>query len=214
MALRNYVMNIIDIKKTVKDSYEKNNYMDKYRNRELLAYEKEVFDKVISLLSPESDILDLGCGNGYPYDYYFSSKHFYLTGIDFCENNIKNAKINNPKGTYICSDIENYMFREKYDCIMALFSILHIPRERHKKIFKKIYDNLKNNGIFLITLRDEDVGDIKYRESFCEKEMYWSYYDYNFYINMLKEIGFKVLYSENQNKHGIEESHNWVILKK
>jgi len=42
----------------------------------------------------------------------------------------------------------------------------------------------------------------------------WSYYDYETYITLLSEIGFKVLYSENQNKYDIEESHNWVILQK
>ena len=44
--------------------------------------------------------------------------------------------------------------------------------------------------------------------------MMWSYYDYETYIKILSEIGFKVIYSENQNKYGIDESHNWLILQK
>ena len=44
--------------------------------------------------------------------------------------------------------------------------------------------------------------------------MIWSYYDYETYAKLLKEIGFKLILSENQNKHEIEESHNWVILQK
>ena len=44
--------------------------------------------------------------------------------------------------------------------------------------------------------------------------MFWSYYDYETYIKLLKEIGFKIIFSDNQNKYGIDESHNWVILQK
>lgn len=44
--------------------------------------------------------------------------------------------------------------------------------------------------------------------------MMWSYYDYKTYMDMLSKIGFKVIFSDNQNKYGIEESHNWVILQK
>lgn len=42
---------------------------------------------------------------------------------------------------------------------------------------------------------------MKYKNDFCNQEMMWSYYDYETYIKMFSEIGFKVLYSENQNKH-------------
>lgn len=76
----------------------------------------------------------------------------------------------------------------------------------------KIYNHLNDNGILLLTLRDENVGNMKYRNDFCGKEMYWSYYSYDKYIKLLNEIGFKVLYAVNQNKFGISESHNLVIL--
>lgn len=101
-----------------------------------------------------------------------------------------------------------------YDLIMMLFSLLHLPREKHKEILSNIYNSLNDDGILLLTLRDEDAGIMKYKNDFCNQEMMWSYYDYETYIKMLSEIGFKVLYSENQNKYGIAEGHNWIILQK
>ena len=95
-----------------------------------------------------------------------------------------------------------------------LFSLLHLPREKHKDILERVYNSLNENGILLLTLRDEDAGTIKYKDNFCNQEMIWSYYDYETYAKMLKKIGFKLILSENQNKHEIEESHNWVILQK
>ena len=97
---------------------------------------------------------------------------------------------------------------------MMLFSLLHIPRENHKSLLQKIYDSLNKGSIFLLTLRDEDAGILKFKDDFCGQAMFWSYFDFDTYKVMLEKIGFTFLYAENQNQHGISESNNWVILKK
>lgn len=202
------------MKEIVKKSYEENNYMKQYRQRELLPFEKMVFDKIIKDLPTNAKILDLGCGNGYPYDHYFSTKGFNLLGIDFCEKNIKDAQLFNPSGNYQCCEIEDFIFNQKYNFIMALFSVIHLPRETHKGIFQNVYNSLENGGMFLLTLRDEDSGETKHKDDFCGKEMYWSYYSYEYYKKFLEDMGFKIIFSQNQNQFGFAESHNWVILKK
>ncbi len=208
------ILNEEVFKNKVKESYERNNYIEDYRKRELLSFERDIFDQVISYLPKNGSVLDLGCGSGYPYDRYFVDNKFNLTGVDFSTKHINQAKHNNPSATYIEEDIEKFNYATNYDLIMMLFSLLHIPREHHKEILKRLYNHLNDNGILLLTLRDEDVGNMKYRNDFCGDEMYWSYYSYDKYIELLNEIGFKVLYSVNQNKFGISESHNWLILKK
>lgn len=208
------VLNSNDMKNKIKDSYEQNNYLEKFRRRDLLPFEKMIFDKVIDLIPKNGNVLDLGCGNGYPYDYYFCSKGFNLLGVDFCKKHIDEAKNRNVSGSYLVGDIETYKIDKKYDLIMMLFSLLHLPREQHGKILQNIYNHLNDKGVFILTLRDEDAGIIKYKDNFCNQEMMWSYYDYKTYIDILSKIGFKVIFSDNQNKYGIEESHNWVILQK
>ena len=208
------VLNDKEFKLKVKSSYEKNSYINKFRNRELLPFEANIFNQVCKKIPKDSTVLDLGCGNGYPYDYYFCSKGYSLVGVDFCEKHIKEAKEINTNAKYYVDDIENYKYEDKYNLIMMLFSLLHIPRDKHKKILEDVYNNLCVNGVLILTLRDEDVGTLKYKNDFCGEEMLWSYYDCDKYIKMLEEIGFKMLYKENQNKYGIDESHNWLILQK
>ncbi len=208
------ILNDEIFKNKIKESYENNKYIEDYRKRELLPFEKDIFDQVISHLPANGNILDLGCGSGYPYDRYFVDNKFNLTGVDFSRKHINQARKNNPNATYIEGDIEKFEYTTNYHLIMMLFSLLHIPRDHHKEILTKIYNHLNDNGILLLTLRDEDVGNFKYRNDFCGNDMYWSYYNYDEYIKILNEIGFKVLYSVNQNKFGISESHNWLILKK
>lgn len=201
-------------KNKIKDSYEKNKYLDNYRKRDLLPFEKSILDKVINQLPTNATILDLGCGSGYPYDKYFVNHKFKLTGVDFSIKHINEAKKNNPDAIYIENDIEKFEYTNNFDLIMMLFSLLHLPREHHKEVLEKIYKHLNDNGMLLLTLRDEDVGNFKYKSDFCGNEMLWSYYGYDEYIRLLKEIGFMLLYSENQNKYGVDESHNWLILQK
>lgn len=55
---------------------------------------------------------------------------------------------------------------------------------------------------------------MKNKGDFCNQEMMCSYYNYETYIKMLLENGFKVIYTKNQNKYEINEGHNWVILQK
>lgn len=60
----------------------------------------------------------MGCGSGYPYDFYFSNKGYDLVGIDFRFKNIELAKTNNKKAQYICADIEDYEINEKINCTL------------------------------------------------------------------------------------------------
>ena len=45
-------------------------------------------DKII----PEGDILDIGCGTGYPLTHYLIEKKFKVTGIDASEKMIEIAQ--------------------------------------------------------------------------------------------------------------------------
>lgn len=198
----------------VKNSYEKNNYITKFRNRSINNFEKMMFTKVEKLIPINADILDLGCGNGYPYDSFFVNKNYKLTGVDFSQRFISEAKNNNPNAHYYCCDMRNFKYMHKYHCIMALYSIIHLPREEHSDLFQQIYDSLEDNGIFLLTLRAEDAGKIKTKDDFCGEKMIWSYYDYAHYLQVLKKIGFKLIDSKDEKKYGSKEQHNWVILKK
>lgn len=196
----------------VKSAYENNNYADEYRERELLDFEKMMFDETVALTKPEARILDLGCGSGSPYDKYFSDKGFRLTGVDFSDKQIALARKKNPSGTYITGDISEFKTDQKYDVVLALFSILHVPRNEHRALFENIYSWLNDGGVFLLTISDKPEGELIERE-FTGANMLWSYFDYPTYITMLEDIGFVVEVSKNQKDYSLEP-HNWVILRK
>jgi SAM-dependent methyltransferase len=213
LACYNTIMNENDaFKKAVKEAYEVNNYAQEYRERELLDFEKMFFDETISRLSSNATILDLGCGSGYPYDAYFSNAGFDLTGVDFSSKQIEIAKQKNPNGTYITGDITSFEPENKVSLVLALFSILHVPRNEHATLFEKIYNYLENDGLFLLTLSNKEPAEVIERE-FTGHTMLWSYFDSDSYLEMLEKAGFTVQYMQNQRDYGLDPQ-DWILLKK
>ncbi len=201
-----------EFKSIVKKAYNKNNYAKEYRQRGLIEFEKIIFNETISLLKTDATVLDLGCGSGYPYDKYFSDKGFELTGVDFSEKQIELAKRYNPSAEYIVGDISTFKTNRQFDLVLALFSILHIPRNEHEAIFRKVYDLLNENGLLLLTISDKPQGELIER-GFVGDTMLWSYFDYAIYVALLEGIGFQIEFSKNQRDYGIEP-HNWILLRK
>ena len=79
-------------------------------------------------------------------------------------------------------------------------------------IFEKIFSWLKDDGMFLLTISDKPEGELIQRK-FSGENMLWSYFSYETYLSMLREVGFTVSSSKNQSDYGLEP-HNWVLLKK
>ena len=62
-------------------------------------------------------VLDLGCGPAMLY----KDKDIDITGIDWSESAIEQAKLNNPKGTFLVGDVTNTLLPSaEYDTILIL----------------------------------------------------------------------------------------------
>ena len=101
------------------------------------------------------DVMDLGCGTA-----TISKKiienfpNAKITCLEQAENMIKMAKIKLQKYDevrYILKDFNNLEFNKKYDLVVSSLALHHLKTDEDKKrIYKKIYDNLLDNGIFYI----------------------------------------------------------------
>lgn len=120
-------------------------------------------------------ILDLGAGTGLLTKYLFEKyPEAEFTLIDISEEMLKLAKnrfqrYNNFK--YITADYLEHDFKN-FDIIVSSLSIHHIEDEDKKKLYKKIYDTLNPEGIFLNA--DQVIGstpniDKTYQRNWMEK---------------------------------------------
>jgi len=180
----------MDHKKTVQAGY--NAIADEYlQARTKKSADIVLLDDFIQLLPKQAHVLDAGCGAGVPVAKILSGI-FDVTGVDFSEKQVELAKINVPKGTFICQDMTQLDFPPaSFDGICSFYAIIHIPREEHHALLENFYRMLKIGGAVLLCLGADDLlGDIE--EDYHGHRMYWSHFDADTNEIMLREIGFNI----------------------
>ena len=203
----------MDYKETVKAGY--NQIADQYlAQRTADSEDVRLLNDFIDLLSPDAKVLDAGCGAGIPISKMLE-EHFDLTGVDFSEAQIELAQRNVPDGKFICEDMTKLNFPDDtFDGICSYYAIIHIPREEHQSLFVNFHRMLMPGGIALLCLGAQDlIDDIE--EDYLGTRMYWSHYDSETYIKMLKECGFAMIWSKYVKDSSCEGAgHLFVLVEK
>jgi tRNA (cmo5U34)-methyltransferase len=99
------------------------------------------------------NILDLGAGTGLLTEYLlkrYSQGYFTLVDISDEMLNIARKRFNkNGNFHYINGDYLNVDFKGSYDLIVSSLSIHHLEDKDKKILYSKIFDHLKEDGIFV-----------------------------------------------------------------
>jgi ubiquinone/menaquinone biosynthesis C-methylase UbiE len=173
-----------------------------------------LLDDFIELLPPDARVLDAGCGAGIPISKMLA-EHFDVTGVDFSEAQIELAGKNVPHAKFICADMTELNFPEDtFDGICSYYAIIHIPREEHRALLINFHRMLMPCGVALLCLGAQHlIDDIE--EDYLGTRMYWSHYDSETYIRMLKECGFAMIWSKYVQDASCEGAgHLFVLAQK
>lgn len=99
-------------------------------------------------------ILDLGCGTGLELDKLWGKNpDIDVTGVDLCQSMLDNllAKHSDKQLTTVCQDYFQYDFGYgKWDAIISFESLHHFLPERKGELYRKIYNGLKKDSVFLL----------------------------------------------------------------
>ncbi len=203
----------MDFKKTVQEGY--NAIADRYlAERRGDSQDVHLLDEFMGRLPAHAKVLDAGCGAGIPISQKLS-EHFQVTGVDFSEAQIELARKYVPDASFLCQDMTSLSFPENtFDGICSYYAIIHIPREDHRALLANFHRMLKPGGLALLCLGAEHlVDDID--EDFFGAPMYWSHYDSETYLRMLKECGFSLIWSKRvADETSKGSSHLFVFIQK
>jgi ubiquinone/menaquinone biosynthesis C-methylase UbiE len=167
-------------------------------------------------LPPDAAVLDLGCGAGVPATSWLA-RRFALTAVDFSAKQLELARRNAPSASFIKADMSDLEFApETFDALVALHSIIHVPRAEHLALIGNIHRWLKPGGGFLSTWA---LGEWEGMESDWEgwgAPMRWSHYDGETSLMLLRNAGFTALRAEVRTTRGArgDESWLWVLARK
>lgn len=95
-------------------------------------------------VEPHKDILDIACGTGTLFPFYFKRDVASVVGIDISPEMVKIAKQKFPETEIICGDAEEYQFDKKFDIVMIYNAFPHFPNP--EKLIKNLAELLKENG--------------------------------------------------------------------
>lgn len=190
--------------------YEQNssNLSSRYESADVFEIHKlllQTFDK-------NSELLEIGCGSGR--DASFMSKNdFNITAIDGSINMIKEAKNIHPElfkklfHKTLPNDLE---FDKKFDGIYSIATLMHLSKNDLKITMSKIYNLLNQNGKFLmsVSLFRDDIN----KNGFDDKGRFFLVLNFDEWVNLLENIGFKILKTKT-NADGLDRNGiQWLTL--
>jgi ubiquinone/menaquinone biosynthesis C-methylase UbiE len=103
---------------------------------------------------------------------------------------------------------------DTFDGISSYYAIIHIPRGEHQPLLVNFHRMLKTGGMALLCLGAENlIDDID--ENYLGTRMYWSHYDSDTYLKMLKKIGFAIMWARYVKDSSCEGAgHLFVLAQK
>ena len=177
--------------------------------------DKKYLSLLLEHLPDGSRVLDLGCGSGVPITELLV-EHYDVTGVDISRRQIHLARKQVPEGNFFIGDMTEVSFPDgAFDAIISLLAIIHVPREEHADLFKRMHKMLKEGGLILLTLGPTDWVSSP-EDRFFGVKMYWSHYDSETSKKMVEEAGFSIIQSsiEGEEFHGVHEEHLYLLAKK
>lgn len=160
-------------------------------------------------VNSKGTILDIGCGTGMPIAKYLSNRNFSIIGIDQSAKMIETAQSQGIKNAvFYLSDFFEFESDEKFDGIIAWDSLFHFPKDRQEGIYGKVYHLLAPGGYFLFTHGKEEDEHI---DNMFGEQFYYSCLSKDFVLDLMKEVGFEILFSI-ENFIEEKDQRDWVVL--
>lgn len=127
--------------------YESN--AEHYAAETFSADMSEQYQRFLPLLKKGAKILDVGSGSGRDACYF--QKHGYqVTALEPSKNLCREIR-KVFSGEIICSDIQNYQPKKRYDGIWACASLIHLQEEEILRFFETIDLYLNDNGFVYVS---------------------------------------------------------------
>ena len=158
-------------------------------------------------------VVELGSGAG-P-DASWLASQYELTGVDISEGQLERARAEAPQARFIHGDMTTVEFdAASLDGVIAVYSIIHVPRELHPTLFARIAGWLRPGGSFVGTLTASD--DPGWTGQWLGVEMFFSGFDAQTNLGLLRESGLEPVESEVVTTHRPDEDETflWVLARR
>ena len=161
------------------------------------------------------DVLDLGCGTGRHVTASLAAAGFRVTGLDVSGRSVETARRELPSVRFLVGDMATVTFPAgSFDLVTAFYSIIHLPREEHGELLRRVAGWLRPGGGLIASL-GASCGDA-YEEDWLGVPMYWSSWDQKTNRRLVEGAGLDILLDsvETTLEDGQSVTFQWVIARK
>ncbi len=109
------------------------------------------FSAFLPFYKPDSNVLDLGCGNGRLFAFLKKQGFQSYLGVDQSEELLKCAKKAHPEAKFLLADIADLPEMKSFDAIFAIASFHHLPPTEQGKALRAWKKLLKPGGRLFMT---------------------------------------------------------------
>lgn len=178
-----------------------NRYYNVYRATDMA--ESRFAQMALKYMEPGKTLIEFGCGNGRD-SLFFASKGLQVIGLDVSENaiNMLNKQTDIYLGTrFLCEDFsgESVIFQIQHDYCYSRFTLHAITEEQERRALTNAWNTLVKGGKIFIEARSihDDIygkGECVGKHSYVYNEHFRRFIDKEELKNVLKEIGFGIIY--------------------
>ena len=121
----------------------------------------ECIERLLAGLPEGAEVLDAGCGTGLPTARQLVAGGCRVTGIDISPVMLDAARANVPEATFARRDLLclDEASEQRYDAVVAFFSLLHLPRARMREGLGLLHRSLRPGGRLAFGMVEADVDD-------------------------------------------------------
>jgi SAM-dependent methyltransferase len=160
-------------------------------------------------------VLELGCGQGTPTTARLAER-FSVTGVDISEAQLALARQAVPGATFIHADMASLSFPPaSFDAVVALFSLIHVPRAEHAALLARIAGWLRPGALLMATMGVRDTpGEVE--ADWLGAPMYFSHWDAATNRRLVEQAGLLILSAreETADEDGAPVTFLWVVAEK
>jgi SAM-dependent methyltransferase len=172
--------------------------------------ERAFLDRVRDAIPDRGDILELGCGAGEPFTAALAGRG-RVTGVDVSERQLALARTAVPTARFLLADMANLHVRPaSFDAVVAIASIIHVPRESHAELLRRIATWLRPDGVFAAEVGSGDNPQ-ELEPDWMGAPMYWSHFDADGTLALVRDAGLEI--EEARDVHGREHdgtASHWI----
>ena len=169
-------------------------------------------------LQKGDEILDIACGAG-DHSVLFAKNGLKVSGFDLSRSLIsaaeKLAKQEEVEVNFYTGDMREINFPAKsFDAITAVYSLFHVPKADHQRLFEKMHRWLNPRGCLLFTYATKEyTGSDEFDgyKEFMGQQLYYSHKTSKALYKDLINSGFKITSTDYRDIGG--ETFLWVTVK-